>query len=493
VTAYAAEAPRKELPPPPVGLTHARAGDGERFEAVLPGPVVAGLVVADGGRQVVLLLVSPGGEPDGPRSLYRLDALGEGRLDELRSGLDGGAKALAAADLDGDGAPEVLLGGLGSLDSLGPVSALAAAGGPRQLLRHPGFDLRSLAPSRLRLSGAGEPWLAAAEVGALRLYQPDGRGGVERRAELPLPVRAEREATGLRLRTPPVVPLAPPGGAPPLFAVGPETHGKRRLRTVLVGPGADPLESWSLLPAPEAVEESFYRRVDGRPVLFAIAQSADRIGIFEKKRLRVFPLGADRTRSGRQPLFTLETDTQRWHSSDLHVADLDGDGRDDLVLVQPQGLGGGELLLAAFPGLGGGRFLVKGRRSTLDPAPRRHLYGRDLSGDGLPDLAAIAKGGLALYAGEPQGGRVVARSPGATVPLTDFDAAGREVTVSAGSEGAEVEEGSTAEDGDTDEDGAVWRGDALDAADLDGDGRPEVLWLTPSLRGRGVLRVVRVR
>ena len=64
---------------------------------------------------------------------------------------------------------------------------------------------------------------------------------------------------------------------------------------------------------------------------------ADKLSVFEKLALRVFPLSADRTRAGRAPTFAVETEVSRWRRAELVVRDVDGDGRDDLLVVGPLG------------------------------------------------------------------------------------------------------------------------------------------------------------
>jgi len=464
-----------------------RGGDGEWLVATLPGTVVAALVVGDEASlaRTVLLLVAPPGEEDGPRSLFRLRlATGAEPLTLLRRNLPGSAKALAALKLPRaggplrDGEPDILLGGLGSLHTLGPLAGLATGPPPRLLLTHPGFDLRSLSAERIRDSGAGEAWIGAAEAGVLRLYRPDGAGGLARVAERLLPLTAEREPTGLELTSP--HPEALPAGegeeGVPTFAVGPQAHGRRRLRTILLTPDGGEGEAWSLLPGPERVEQSWYRLVDGRPVLFVAVQSADKIGIFETRKLRVFPLRDDRTRTGKGPLFSHDTDARRWFRMDLHVDDVDGDGRQDLVLLYPEGLGGGELAIEVFPGLGGGRFLRKARRAKLDPTPEAWSWGADLSGDGVPDLVTFGAEAVAVYPGAKQG-RVVAKRPSWEIPLPSPP------------EGVDGDEGGSEGRDENGPPSPSLRD--LTAVDLDGDGRPEVLRILPGPGGTGRVIVVR--
>jgi FG-GAP-like repeat len=479
----------------PAGATELRRfGDAERLGVRLPGELMAALAVPVGvgpGGGEVLLLVAGEGDPDGPGTLYRLDPRGEGRLEILASGLPAGGKALELLDLGRDGGPEVVLSRLGDLFSLGPLARLGEGLGkdppPRFLLAHPGFDLRSLAPDPVRVALAGRRWVGAAEAGMLRLYEAapggDGSPGLALAAELPLPLAAAREAAGLRLSSPPVIPLGSERAAPPAFAVGPEAHGNRRLRTVLLAPdgagGWRRTEAWSLLPGPEVVEQSFYALVDGRPVLFAATQSAARVGVLEKRRLRVFPLAEDRSRKGRLPSLAVGSESHRWFEIGATVRDLDGDGRDDLLLIQPEGLGGGDLLLEAFPGIGGGRFVVKTQRSKLDVEARRWSFGGDVDGDGRPDLVVLTAEGLAVYPGSPSPRRLVERQPRWSVPLGDGGGADKAVVVGGGSDGGEARrEGGAAVDG-------------LAVVDLDGDGRAEVLLLATDLAGRGRFTLVR--
>lgn len=514
LVAVAAAEPEKPKPPPPqppaLGRFEVGSGQGLRIDAVVPGPIVAALVPpADEGPRSVLLLVRPEGEIDGPRSLYRLEPRPGGGLVELASGLPGGAKAMFTGDLDGDGEAELLLGGMGELDTLGPLARLAERPTARPLLRHPGFDPRSLSPRLLRIADApgawmGSPLLAAAEAGALRIYEP-GQPEPRLRAKVPLPLTVQRETTGFRLDSPRVTLLAsgqsagsaagngasgdhsaPAGGGPSgaRFAAGPEAHGDRRLRTVLVelpaeGPAVT-TETWSRLPAPEIVEASRYAVIGGKTILIALTQSAGKLAIFENRKLRVFSLVEDRTRIGKLPLLTYDTDSPRWDEPDIHVTDATGDGKEDLVLLYAKGLASPELGLELLPGLGGGRFSTQVRRSALEPVPSAWTYGHDLTGDGRPDLVTLGKDSVAVYAGSTASGRVIDKKPLWTLPLRKPEEDPREVLVALSASGAEV-------DSDTRE-----QDEEIEVVDLDGDGRLEIVVLSPDVVGRGVVRVVRL-
>jgi hypothetical protein len=484
VTAQGTAADEARFEPLPVGLRSQAVGAGRLLDLVLPGPVVAALVVgAEEGKGGIFLLTHPLGEVDGPRTLHFLDPRGEGRLETLRQGLPGGLKALAALDLDGDGAPELLASTLGQLFSLGRLDALAGSTTLTTLLERPGFDLRSVAPEPLQVATRAASWLAVAEPGRFRLYRANGQGGVVLAGSASLPTSARRGETGLALTSPAVSrPLGAPA-AEPIFAAGPSAFDRTRLRSVLLTAGAEGVvaeESWSRLPAPEDVEESRFLWLDGKPVLVALAQSADELNLFENKRLRVFPWRADRTRLGKLPLFQYETSTERWYPLDVAATDLDRDGRQDLVLLAPKGLSGDELRLEALAGLGGGRFSVKARRSVLDPAPAAWSFGGDLSGDGTADLLALEGGTLSVFSGVAKGDRVIERKPFATVTLPAEAKAAKSVSVGVGSGGASAAV-------------AQSRGfDQLLAIDLDQDGRAEALALALDYLGHGRLLVWRL-
>lgn len=486
-TALSAKKPQQlSTAPQPVGLRKSRTGGYEHFAAVFPGPVVAyALPRAAGGgkgRRLIALLVAPeppalSGDRHGPpppdlplagaRSLVLLDLEGHEGAGALRlalQGLPAESESLAAMDLDGDGVDELVMGVAGSpgrLLSLGPVTRPRA---PRLLMEgaeiEPGLLLRSI------LSEAGAP-LAAPTLGKLRLLRPDGHGGLATERELPLPVHASRTRYGLKLTSPRARPV---GGS--LWAAGPEAVGRERLRTLLLDPDAPPesppVEAWSRLPGPETVDASWYARLDGRPCLMVATYQADHLGIFEKAKLRVFALGADRTRGGRPPLLSLQTASRRWSALQPIVADLDRDGHDDLLVLQQEGLSGGTLLAEAFFGRGGGRFETPSRKTRWELEAWSWRYDADLTGDGRPDLLLLAGNDRRLLilaaAPDPRSGAFV-RSARALLPFAPEGIP----------EGAEP-----------------WIRGPLDAADLDGDGRPELLAIDPDRLGRGRALVVRL-
>jgi hypothetical protein len=374
-----------------------RAGAFEAATVSLPGFLVeAAGVTGPGGRPGVALLLSGQKDRKGAKTLLFFDPQRR-TLETLAARLHEEVNAVAGFDLAGNGALTPLAGMPGVLFA-------PAGGGSRKVLESTAIDLRSVAGS-----GPGRPWIPVAHTGVLELLAATPGGGLARRSSFPLPVRAERQRWGLRLASPPVT-LLP--GEPPLFAAGPEVEGRRRLKTVLLpGDGSAPFEAWSLLPGEERLMayDRVYLRLDGAPALAVTA--FEKVGVFTKKRFRLFLLGRDRSRKGSAPSLAVETDCPLWYRLDALAADADGDGRQDVVLAHPGGLRGKELLVAAYHGLGGGKFAPEPRRWKLNDQATDWLYGPDLTGDGAPDLLVYAGDHLLLYPGEPKGSRPLAGRP----------------------------------------------------------------------------------
>lgn len=379
----------------PTYVRTVRAGAFEAATVSLPGFLVqAAGVTGPGGRPGVALLLSAQKDRKGPKTLWLFDP--ERRtLERLASGLNGEVNALAGFDLAGSGAIAPIAGMPGTLFT-------AAGGAARKVGEGEAIDLRSVAGG-----GPGRPWIPVAHTGMLELLAPSG-GTLARKLSLPLPVRAERQRWGLRLASPPVT-LLP--GDPPQFAAGPQAEGRRRLKTLLLTvDGAAPTEAWSLLPAGERlIGDPRYLRLDGAPAL--AVTSFEKIGVFAKKRLRLFLLDRDRSRKGSPPALALDTDCPLWFPLDATAADTDGDGKQDLVLVHPEGLKGGELRVSAYRGTGGGKFNPEPRRWKLGDTAADWLYGPDLTGDNVPDLLVLAGDHLLLYPGDPKGSRPLAGRP----------------------------------------------------------------------------------
>ncbi len=375
----------------------------QTFTLSLPGTLVSATgVTGPSGRPGVALLLAATRDGKGAKSLLFFDP--ERRsLQRWIDNLHEETNVVAAFDLAGNGVAGPLAG------MPGVVFAPAGGGGSRKVLNESNVDLRSVAGVT-----AGRPWLPAAHTGLLELFERGAAGALQHHGVYPLPVKAERQRWGLRLSSPPVT-LLP--GDPPLFAAGPQVAGRRRIETILIPlDGTAQQEAWSLLPGEERLMyDRRYLRLDGVPVL--AATSFDKIGVFAKKRFRLFVLGRDRSRKGSAPTLAFDTDCPLWFPLDAASADADGDGHQDLVIVHPGGLQGKELLVTAFRGTGGGRFDPRPRHWKLGDQATDWLYGPDLTGDGIPDLLVLAGDRLLLYAGDPKGSRPLAGRPAWVVPV----------------------------------------------------------------------------
>ena len=369
----------------------------------LGGRLVSALAASEDG---LLVLVAPAKEADGPRRLLRV-ALDEDRpATELASGLGGWTKTLAAIELDGR--IQLVVGGLGRLASLGPLEQ--PSGSETPLVDHPGFDLRSLAPSRLRTGVERE--LVAAEIGTLRIWRPSG-GALALTEEIALPFRIERETEGLRLVGAPVAELPRDAEARRRFAVGPEVIGAR-IRVALVEQaegGWRRSEAWCALPGAETVEESWLGAVDGAPALLAHTQGAVEMNVFEDQLWRLCLLAPDPSRAGRAPALAVALDSKRWHDNRALLADVDRDGATDVLIVRPEGVTGTDLVVEIFAAKGSGRFESRSRRTDLDQAPSRYQLLDDSDGSGQPGLVTLDSGELTLRRFERDPKRVLERVP----------------------------------------------------------------------------------
>ncbi|MCP3963454.1 MAG: VCBS repeat-containing protein [bacterium] len=478
----AAGAEQDEPPPPPeVGVSVRQLADAEIVEAVLPGLILDGPVSTAGDHLSLVVLLVPEDDPTGPRSLHgvTVDDDGVASIEQLASGLGAEIDTIAAIDVAGDGSRRVILGEPGILYSL---DRQAEGSRPRKILEAAGFDLSVLA--RRGLLRPDRPLLPQPRLGRLDVFHL-GVGGATAAAGADLPMRARRVPGGLRLWTPPVHLLASDGAAT-LVAVGPEAQGKRRLLTTLIDldaaePETAPVEVWCQLSANERIAQSWYLSIDGRPALAVAALDADKLGLLEKKKLRVFPLRADRTRAGSPPALEIQTATRHWYPLGVHVSDLDLDGREDLVVVQPDGLGAKKLVIEAYRGKGNGGFFRTPRRSVLTAPEARWTFGHDFDGDGVGELVTLDDDArLRVFRGLPESKKLVVEKQARwSFEVRNLaDSSGIALTIHLG-------EGEI--DSDTEYDHSGPR-----VADFDGDGRAEIL-LRAEAGGRSILRLIEPR
>lgn len=449
---------------PAIGVRLDLQSDAAVTDALLPGQLLDwALPRAGGGHRRILLLVSGAEQELEGNLLLELDPQG-GPLVELSRRLDAETNGLAALDVDDDDVDEIIVGRPGGLLVFAHPGARPPLRRRGKWIRADGVDLRARPPEGGPQAGSVSTGLYLARLGGLDRVVPDGTGGIEVVELSSLPIRAERLPGGIKLHSPEVTVLESGGGGG-LYAIGPESVGSRRLRTLLVDrAGQTSEEVWSALPEPEVVQWRDYVRLNGRPALVVTVNSADKLGIFERQRLRVFELSSDRTRAGAPTILESRTASRRWQRVWPTVVDLNADGADDLVLIQTDGLGGMKLVAEAFLGDGGGGLSAVPRRTAVDRPVSLALFGPDFTGDGAPDLVVAAAGELVVLAGIADSKkRFVEKEPARLVTFTDSAAVETEVEL--------------------DESGVVMRqrgraaDEALRAVDLDGDGGEEILWI----------------
>jgi len=346
--------------------------------------------------------------PEAPKLLMRLDAGGAASLRSLLFDLPADAETIDAIDSDGTGRLDLAVARPGGIDLIRLDAAGEPEGGRTTLLESPDIHLRSLDP-RFVLAGPEPNWpWAIPHLGGVRFYAT-GEGS-RRWAEPPsveIGIKVRSRASGLQISAPTVTIVGIDSAGRHLFAAGPEPVGDRRLRTILMDPAsaeAPSAEIWSRLPGPERVMESFYGILDGKPVLVVTTRSAEKLKLLEEKGLRVFPLeGGDRSRAGSPPLFGTESNANLWQQALPVFTDVDGDGREDLVLAYYRGLKDDRIVLDTYTRdeEGGFRRSPRSTQFELDDADRSAIgYGEDLTGDGVPDLILEAGGRLLVYEGD---------------------------------------------------------------------------------------------
>lgn len=391
-------------------------------EVVVPGPLAAVEAFESvSGKRSLVLLVEADEDSDGPRFIYVLRLEDPAQLSDLPVVLPPGADSLASLDLLGDGNADLLVG------EPGRIFRLIGQGKLELVLEGEGVDLKGMARSGPDGSTVAPRELVLAAIGSAKRFVLDPEEGRLRQVQdYRIPVRARIQGSWLRLSSPLVTALPSPDSSGAItYLVGPEPIGDRRLQTLILqsGSGTDTdgavRELWSQLPAPETVEESLYSLLNDEIVLLVTTVQADKKGIFEKEKLRVLQLSEDRSRSGGKPILEVESRTRNWYSPGVGVFDVNRDGLDDVVLIQPKGLGGGKLVVEAFMGSGSGAFEKKRLRSNLEVETETWSYGGDIDLDGLPDLVLIEDETLMVFLGDRgiTGELVVNEEPDWRVPI----------------------------------------------------------------------------
>ncbi len=265
-------------------------------------------------------------------------------------------------------------------------------------------------------SAPAAPWttdcseLMLVGPGAVRQVTLAGRGprrSVLSVTELPIHFSIRRNGSGLTLESPPVRRIDQGSG---LVAVGPKIYDHLRIESLVFEPTADSAHwlqdlgtdadgndaedgtaqrAWSRLPAAEEILQSRYLSLEGQLVLVVVTKEADKIGLLERKKLRLFRLTADRTRAGRLPFFEALTSSRLWQRLDIQFIDVTGDGVNDLVLVQPEGLSGEPTLVDVFAATAPLQFSSKKSRTVLETGAAWWSLENDWNGDGQADVAVL--------------------------------------------------------------------------------------------------------
>jgi hypothetical protein len=489
-----------------VGEITVRTGGGGTVSRVeLPGGLVGYALPRDGaGNQEIIALVGPSmdrpkEDPDRPEvirgaegvpahtlpveglHLFRFDPTRKGPLELLDVEVLEGSSAVAAIDLDGDGVDEVLLGARSGLYVLE-----RSAGGSWVLREEPlltGEEIGTPGTDSLSLTvRAGRPCLVSA--GFLRCYGPseDGNRYVSL-GEAPLPIKATQQRFSLSVRSPAVRAAGTWTDGPVKFATVPEPFGSKRIRTYLLDPEAPDdergVECWGSFPGSEELMEHGFVLFDDGLALVVATRNADKLALFGEKRIRLYYPKPDRTRRGHPPEFAVESRINLWQPAQFMSLDVTADGREDLVVAYWKGLRDDRVVLDVYPRTADGGFSQKVGTTGFDVKDGERSfvgYGHDLDGDGLYDLVVTAKQSVLIYRGRPspKGEKVVNKDP---VVFSEIDRAHRgEVEVFVGPPGS----------------GEFSMRVVLPPrfADVDGDGREEVLFVGGDRRGTSVLTVV---
>ena len=492
------------------GVIRDRIGTAARVHVAVPGQLVDIALQDSGtGMKTVWFLVEPFGPsqpdedelsndekerrkqllPDCPasdlnradRMLLRLDREGSGSLVTVRSDLPWNSTAIQFSGLQGDGGARLLV-------TLGQGDEEPADDTPGSGLY--AFDGDPASAGSLLEPLLEEPFLvwdrrypgtvAAPGFGELKLHRFDRESGrFGSLATVPMPLDAEVRQDRITLTAQKVLPLEVEGGQV-AYVTPPRPFGKTRLRTMIIHPEAEGsqqvVESWSALPEPEDLLEWHHLVLDGRPVLVVLTKTSEKLALFGEKRIRMYGLERDRSRSGFQPLMAADSGMNLWQAGTPWILDVNRDGRSDLVIGYWKGLKNSRVVLEAFLRNEDGTFATKPGTTAFDveDGDRSFVaYGRDLNGDGLFDLLVAADSRLWLFPGlqSRNGKKLVNTEAEQVLDVSEIDperggSAG--VTITIGSGGAGTVQSSALS--------------IPSFLDLDGDGIEDILLVT---RGTG--------
>lgn len=341
----------------------------------------------------------------------------------------------------------------------GAIDRLDTSGTPRWVPWLADPVLRTARSVRIEPEASDGAVVYAAGPGSMFAWRIDA-AGTARLGEASLPVEVRKQTNGLQLISPAPIPIAG------RLATLPEGVGPERIRVYAApaAPWPPTFESyWGRLPGKERVLDRTILAIDGEPHAVVTTMDATKLEFFGEKRLRVFPLRADRTRGGIEPRFAGETGMNLWQEARFSARDVNGDGKDDLVVAYWKGLRSAKAAIEVRLADGAGGFgpVRKTEVGADEDEPGWLGFDRDVDGDGLPDLVLAAGGHLKVFRGKKSGDgrRVVETSPALDAKVGA--PAGEGVAISIGTGGV---------DG-----GRFGRGAWARVEDVDGDDAPEIV------------------
>jgi len=402
----------------------------------VPGHVVSyALPVGPTGTREILLLVAPPAEPETepsedddesdevrrlpacpeeseetasrPLSLYRFDPGGSDELQRLDDALPKDATALDAADLDGDGDDELLLarpGELFWLDLAGPAGPVTL----RPLVQDPDLSWKRRHPRAIRRPELEDTaWAVSAGLGSLQIYGPvPEEERWEQLARVELPLEADLRGNGIRLSSPVPRFIGRDAEGRWLFATPPQSIGSSRVGTMLIAATpageVEVTQCWAHLPTPEQVLDESFVMIDDQPMLLVGTKPADKLNLFGEKQLRLYRLRRDRSRLGFHPEFAAESRMNLWQDAVPRMIDVNGDGAEDLVIGYWKGIFKSRVVLDAYLRGADGSFSTSPRNTAIDVKKGEEgflHYGSDLNGNGHPDLLVRDEEHVLIYAG----------------------------------------------------------------------------------------------
>ena len=411
-----------------------------------------GDIDGDGRREVLVLCAQPGYDPAEPDVSTRRDELrpfawnGSSLVAMARVALPSPSSGVAALDVDGDARPEVL-----AVTRRG-VEVVAEAG--PSLLLADGFLHADRSALELDLTpdldGDGHPDLAVPTTRGV-LYRLWREGApIMTGPGMELPVKA----VTLGSSAPSIIARLAREGAPPAVTfvrhlpwVGDlDGDGLRDAALPLSGklsrfeglrlymgstetppfaPADRPITL--TIPAGEVLtgtEGMAFGDLDGDDIqeLAISTYDLEDFGFSKTQRLRVFGFGKGYVPRN-EPLVDVATKANLWEPMRLSLADLDGDGRGDLVALHMGGLRSTSFTVERYEPRDGGGFRMREQSFKIE---RDEQVDRtmivppvDLDGDGTADFVVVGKTVVYVLRGAPSG-----RDPFETRPIATLRIAG---------------------------------------------------------------------